>query len=236
MIRIHFIRGTTVCVVASSIAMTQALGQSFSTTVLTTSPISNDTKTDWSGSLSFPKFNVRGATLDSVTFTFSETLSTTFNLDNYANGGRSKAIVDVSTALNSSDPNFSGTGSLPSASINFTTPIVPKGGSISTSQSTTESATLTFTTPSILSQWIGAGSLVVPIETQSDFGVTVYGGNNQWSLETTAGATGSVTYNYHKGPQPNGAVPEPSTYALTAGIGLWGFGMARRLSNRQVGS
>ncbi len=228
--RIQIYRGTGPSLVACCLAAAPLLGQSFSTTVLTTTPIANDTKTDWSGSLAFPKFDVRGATLDSVTFSFSETLSTTLNFNNYANGDRAFAVADVTSQLTTDDSSFIVPGSLPSTSLHVATPITPKGSSSSAASSTTQTTTLTFDSPSLLAQWVGPGNFVVPIETESDFSITAYGGNNSTGLDTTAGATGSVTYNYHKGPQGNTAVPEPSSYALTIGSTLVGFGMVRRLS------
>lgn len=208
--------------------------QSLSQTVWTTTPISDGTLTDWASSLSFPMFNVPGMRLTSATFTLTENLATTFNLTSSANGV-AKGSIDLTSNLTLTDPAFAGSPIQADTAISLKTGILTKGQSISISGANSATTSVTITDPLQLKSWTGFGSFAVNLYTDSNFSVTVLGGNNKWSLNTTAGATGYVTYEYKpgpavpNGPPPSGIVPEPTRYGTAFALGLLGLAVARRI-------
>jgi hypothetical protein len=87
-------------------------------------------------------------------------------------------------------------------------------------------ATGTFTDAPTLSQFTtnGAGSIYLPVTTNTITFTANTGGNTASGQVTTANATGTVTYNYIS----NGNVPEPGALALISAGAVSGFFIIRR--------
>lgn len=171
--------------------------------------------TDWSGTLTLPKFS--GGILDSVVFTYDATVTWSFAAENL--GSRTKIITETATATidygapaaqtltatkTESQSVAAHSSFLPTNPIEVVMPL---------------HQTLTLTTG--LGQYVGVGNYDVPVSASSLTSVT--GPGNMFAdIETMADAKISVDYVYR--------APEPGSLALVGlAIGALGLSLRRRL-------
>lgn len=170
--------------------------------------------TDWSGNLSFPKFNASLGTLTSVDLNFSSSLTTTLTVTNSGNSssnGKTQtevqvSITDASGILN---PGGNNTPQLDFQSLPKFSYALGAGNSTTsgllTGNSTVDTGGLTAT--GILTEFTGAGNISLPAVTYTQTDLSNTGGNTNSTQVTDAGLTGTVTYTYT-------AVPEPTSVTL----------------------
>lgn len=196
----------------------------------TTSPISL-TKTDWIGTLLFPKFNSALGTLIQVDLHLSSTLNTQLTVTNTgdtSSSGSAKTELMLTVqdpGLNFTDGpqidlNSSAFGYNLAAGANIASGTLVKSG---TSDST-------YTDSVILHEFTGTGSISLAAHTFTQTLLANSGGNTSASQFTTALATGTVTYEYTTGPPPPVPVP-PTLLLLGSGlVGLLALGRRKRAS------
>jgi hypothetical protein len=208
---------TALCIGVAAQAKAEAISGPFTTTT----PIAS-TLTDWTGSLAFPQFDANLGTLLSVQLDLTGHFSTVLTVTNTGSSsstGTTKTELQVSVQDGGNNlwaPELD----LFSSQYAFTD--LPAGDSITSGTiSKTGSSTDVYTLASVLAEFTGTGSIVLPASTYTQTWIGYNGGNTNASQVTNAELTGSVTYRY-------APVPEPSTLALL-GIGAFGllFGIRR---------
>lgn len=187
---------------------------------------------NWTDSLLVSKFDSSLGTLNSVTVTFSGYNTGTLAVENLSAGGGLMQLAGSATfALSSSVWNFTGSAV---ASNSFTaTAFDGKYDYSGTSGATFTNATgaysnsITLTSASDLSNFIGAGNLSFDVVTT---GGSSYTGTGAAVVEfhQVAGAQVNIVYNYTEASTPGvSSVPEPESYALLL-AGLAAIGMVKR--------
>lgn len=168
----------------------------------TSTPISY-TRTDWTGTLAFPKFNSALGTLTQVDVYVSAGLKTTLTVNNTANSvsaGSAKTEVQVTVtdplALVSLGPDIN--SPLFSFSLN-------PGDTVTSGLLTKTGSDLgSYTDPAILAEFSGPGTITMNVGTYTLTWLNYNGGNAEASQVTDAMATGTVTYYYEYVPEPSG--------------------------------
>jgi len=182
----------------------------------------SSTLTDWSGNLTFPQFNPALGTLTNVSLTFNSAMTTNLKVTNTGNSS-SSGLADTKLELSITDASgvlpggtylgpaigYSGEELNYTNSPDYTYTNLAAGGNIS-SGTLTGNGTYTgsFGNASLLSEFTGGGSVVLPASTFTTTTITNTGGNTNANQVTDAGLTGTVTYTY------NPTVPEPATMSL----------------------
>jgi hypothetical protein len=172
----------------------------------TTTPISS-TKTDWSSTLSFPKFDSSLGTLLSVQLEIYASYDTVLTITNNATSSSSgwaktELLVSVQDAGNNLvDPVLD----LLTAPFNFS---LDPGDSVTTGHILKSGwSDDTYTSAAVLSAFNGPGTIVLDASTLTYAVLSYTGGNTDAVQSTYASATGRVTYTY---------IPEPATLAAMA--------------------
>jgi hypothetical protein len=188
----------------------------------TTTPIA-PTLTDWTGTLEFPQFDPSLGTLISVELTISGAISTDITVTNSATTGSDGTVKTECLFTVQDSGNNLVAPQLDLLSPVFSYSLVP-GGSISSGTLTKSgSDTQTYTSPVVLSEFTGLGSITLNASTFTQTLLANTGGNTAAGQVTTGSVTGTVTYNFTP-------VPEPSTLAMLGffAVGLVGCAMRRK--------
>lgn len=199
-------------VLAAGLGSTVAAGTSGPFTTSTPVPL---TKTDWSSTLAFPKFNPALGQLTQVDISITaylETILTVTNTASSASTGTAKTEVAVTVTdpllLISMGPDF--------FSPNFAFSLAP-GGSVTSgllAKSATDSQS--FTSAGILSEFTGPGTITMDADTFTQAWIIFNGGNSNVVQVTKASTTGCVTYHYTEVPE----LPASALALLPAAVGL----------------
>jgi hypothetical protein len=181
----------------------------------TTTPIA-PTLTDWAGTLEFPQFDPSLGTLISVELTISGAISTDITVANSATTG-SDGTVKTECLFTVQDSG----NNLVAPQLDLLSPVfsysLAPGGSISSGTlMKSGSDTQTYTSPVVLSEFTGLGSITLNASTFTQTLLANTGGNTAAGQVTTGSATGTVTYNFTP-------VPEPGSLAMLGGLGLTAF-------------
>ena len=208
--------------------------------IITTTPIPL-TKTDFTGGLTFTKFDQSLGTLLSVQLDVSASIQTVLSVkNNAASSSNGFARTQVTVFVN--DPG----GVLPVPGVDaFGQPVIgaynvtilspgvaynlaPNQSMTSGTLTANGANSVTFTSAAngnIVSQFAGisGSSITLGVGTDTRTLISNNGGNTTASQVTQASATGTVTYTYLAAPPP--AVPEPGmmAFALSGGAGLAGM-------------
>lgn len=179
----------------------------------TTTPIPL-TKTDWSGTMSLPKFDPALGTLISVELWVNASMQTVITVTNTggsASSGTAKtelqfSVQDAGDHLNVPEIDM--------FSSNYSFTNLPAGQHV-TSGTITKSGTddQFYYDAGTLAAFTGLGTIVLDASTYTLAWVAYNGGNTDASQVTNASATAKVTYEYNP-------VPEPATMGLLALSGL----------------
>jgi hypothetical protein len=194
---------------------------------ITSTPIAS-TLTDWSGTMAFQQFNPSLGTLLSVTLNVSADLETTLTVvNNSPSSSHGKVWTDLQVTVED------GGNNLITPSVELDTPqqtyTLAGGHSLILPEiDATGSSSQAYTLAAILAEFTGTGSIALDASTLTQTGELNTGGNTAASQVTTAGATGTVIYNYLPAFTP---VPEPSTYL--AGFTAAGMAGATWLRRRK---
>lgn len=176
------------------------------------------TLTDWSSPLSFPKFDSSLGTLTAVQLDLQGAMSTELTVTNNspeASSGYAKTHLQLSVQ---------------DAENNLVTPQIDlvsdaynydlAAGQSLTSGSLTKSGSSsdTYTSPAILAEFNGPGTIVLNASTFTETFLANTGGNTEAGQVTTGELTGTVTYIY---------TPEPASLSMLA-VGALGLFSRRR--------
>ncbi|MCE5266888.1 MAG: choice-of-anchor E domain-containing protein [Planctomycetaceae bacterium] len=194
-------------VVACAVGIaSSANAESISGPFATTTPIAYSA-TNWTGSLSFPKFDSSLGTLTEVDLALTGGMKTVLTVENLSPAGSTgHANTHLQITVQDAD------GNLIAPQIDF---MSPSYNFTLASNETLTSGTLTKSASSydqyfdsaVLSEFTGPGTIVLPASTFVEAMIAYSGGNTVATQVTQAQLTGTVTYHY-------AAVPEPSTFAL----------------------
>lgn len=194
--------------------------------------------TEISQSLNFGLFDTALGTLNSVTLTLGAAFDTIITLTNHSpspESARGTLSLDIffSSTLAGLDTYLAGNGSdlLLSRNTGFQSLAAdpdgngPLPGGSYTSGTLSDSATSIETDPTLDVNWFtqaGGGGFTIACDSLASTTVTGAGGNVDLNQVTTAGCTGTITYDYSPA-----SVSEPETLALM-GLGLMGMAWRRR--------
>jgi hypothetical protein len=207
---------------AALVAVPAVYGDTTSGPFTTTTPISY-TLTDWTGSLSFAKFDSSLGALTEVDMTINGAMRTVLTVTNNSPQGSSgTAKTELQMSVQDPGANFT-PPQLDFFSPNFVFNLGPNGSVTSGTLTKTASDTQVYTTAAILSEFNGPGTIVCPASTFTQTWIAYNGGNADAVQVTDGSLTGTVTYHYNP-------VPEPGTLGLLlAGAAcLVAFGWQKR--------
>jgi len=218
---------TLLCLGVVAIVAIASSSQANTSGPFTTSTPISYTLTDWSNSLSFPKFNSALGTLTEVDLTFNAGMETTLSITNDSDSGSSgSANTNVQVSVDDPGSYFS------PPQVNFLSPtyyytLAGGGNTTSGLLTSTGSYTGNLTLAGILAEFNGPGTIVLPASTFTQTYLANTGGNTAAEQVTDASLTGTVTYQYTPTP-----TPEPGTLVLLGmgAIGLLGFAWRRRVA------
>jgi len=190
-------------------------------------------KTDFSQTLAVPAFNVAGATLSTVTFSFTDSANISGYLINKAAEAKTFTISDT-VSFNASFLTYdlSDMREAEKSYAGLTTASTAIFGAYSL---VGNSGTTTLINPADLANFEGTSPLLFNLSAEAQVVVTGAGGNTTTLIDTTANSTLTITYGYIA---PN-IVPEPASIAMTALGGLLvaaaGYGRNRVRTRAVVG-
>lgn len=212
-------------VAAAALAATSAYADTVTYTDAGATQVPN-----WTDTLLVSQFDSSLGTLNSVTITFSGYNTGTLAVENLSSGGGLMDLAGSATfRLSSSVWNFKGSAvaehSFDAGGFDGTEDYAGTSGATFENATGSYSNSITLTSASDLSAFIGAGDLSFAVVTT---GGSSYSGTGAARVEfhQMAGANVSIQYNYSNSSGVS-AVPEPESYALLL-AGLAAIGMVKR--------
>jgi hypothetical protein len=197
--------------------------------ITTSTPISHTTELVGAPSdvLTFPKFDGNLGILFSVVIHLDADISSVITVTNDASTP-SSGNVFTDSQYTVTDPLLLLTLSPDPSTPNFAYSLPPGGTTTSPALLGSDTADGTFTSAGILAEFtsLSGGNIELGVSTLTQTFTANTGGNTFSGQVTTAGATGTITYNY----TPTESVPEPGAWALlgTSLIGGGFFAIRRR--------
>jgi hypothetical protein len=195
--------------------------------ITTSTPISHTTELIGAPSdvLTFPKFDGNLGILLSVAIHLDANISSVITVTNSA-ATPSSGNVFTQSQYTLTDPLTSLTLNPVVSTPNFSYSLAPGGSTTSSALTGSNSANGTFSSAGILAEFTTYTNQTIelPVSTLTQTFTANTGGNTASGQVTTAGATGTVTYNY----TPTGSVPEPGALALISAGAVSGFVLIRR--------
>jgi hypothetical protein len=197
--------------------------------ITTSTPISHTTELVGAPSdvLTFPKFDGNLGILLSVVIHIDADISSVITVTNSAETP-SSGNVFTQSQYTLSDPLSQLTLNPVTSTPNFAYSLPPGGTATSSALTGTDSKTGTFTSGTVLAEFttFTGETIALPVTTFTQTFTANTGGNTSSGQVTTAGATGTITYNY----TPLADVPEPGAWAFlgTSLIGGGFFAIRRR--------
>lgn len=200
---------------------------------LTSGPFTSTTythATDFPGgaSISLPQFNMPGTTLTQVYLTVYGSITSNIDVTAGPSGvSGGKTFTDVQFIVTDPGLNISLGPDPNTAKYSFA--LGPNGTASSgpLNGSGSDSGSSPYTSSSVLAEFTGAGSIVLPVSTDTTTNISYTSGNATTSQTTDASVYGVVTYSYIDGVAPT---PEPGSVALFST--LIGSGMLLRRRRR----
>ena len=187
-------------------------------------PASGTTAVDFSGSMSFPKFNVAGGTLQSITFTLSGGLTAGQQFENRGASGATITVTTTGTMTLKRPDTSTLVVTIPqvvnSKAVAAFDNVIDFGGTSGFTfpdTSASLSQTQTYSGASDLALFSGAGVISLPV---TAVGNSSGSGSANVTISATlvGSASATVTYTYSVA-----AVPESSTYGAIGAVGVVGF-------------
>jgi len=185
--------------------------ETFSTT--TPQPTAN---TDWTTTFSLPQFDPSQGTLNEVIITVDSTMNTQLTVQNNGPSPDSgHAFTEIEFFVDDSGLNLNGAGNpaLTYNSPNFNFDNLASGDSVTSgilSGHGTSVGSSPYTSPTVLSEFTGTGTISLNGSTETTTVTATSGANTSANQSTTADGNVSVTYDYTV------PTPEPTTLGLIA--------------------
>lgn len=202
-----------------SLCVVQGVCLADSISYSTTTPIPS-TKTDWIGSLAFPKFNPTMGILESVQIDLSGTMQSTLTVTNNASSA-SNGRANTHFLLIGQDVGGNLNAPVDTMGPSFNYNLTPGGSLVSGLLTRNFSSSDVYTAPVVLAEFTGVGNLSLDASTFTETALFNSGGNTDASQVTFASATGTVKYSYR--------VPEPAALALLLLGGMLVIARRRRV-------
>jgi PEP-CTERM motif len=178
----------------------------------TSTPIPS-TLTDWSGGLTFQKFDSSLGTLTEVDLSLSGNMTTDLTVNNLNPGDSCSGNAKTELQVTIQDPGHNFTED--DLQIDALSPKFDFNGVFASLDSgvlgKSYASSNQYTAAAVLSEFTGPGTIALSASTETDTVLTIKTGNFFASQTTHASLLGSVTYHYYTPAVP---APEPSTLAL----------------------
>lgn len=198
---LQIVLGCLVCVSFVSVVQADAISGPFATTT----PIAS-TSTDWSSSLSFPKFDSALGTLTAVQLDLNGGLSTQITITNDSSSP-SNGNVKTELQIFVQDGGANLLAPEPTIVSNAFGYGLAAGASVTSSLLTNVgSSSRQYTIAAVLDEFNGPGTISLSASTFTQTVLANTGGNTAASQVTSAYLTGNVTYSYIPVPEPSALV------------------------------